>query len=167
MSLHDIDKNGDKRGKPELNQHDALDQRPANGTNSVNYTTDNSSAAGAILSGNAQLVKKGTAQVVAPAGNPGTIISTTTTVPHNLGYTPLAMAFINNVTGAGYGIPLPIWVSFGANTGGVGGATEYLGVIRYMTFAADGTNFYVITYSSGVAIATNYTVTFYLYRQTQ
>lgn len=107
----------------------------------------------------------GTAAVVTPNGSTGVITSTTTTVPHNLGYTPKAEAFLNNIIGSGYGIPLPMWISFGANTGGTGGATEYLGVIRYMTYAVDGTNFYVLTYQSGVAIAANYTVTYYLYQQ--
>lgn len=105
----------------------------------------------------------GTANVVAPAGTPGVITTTTTTVPHNLGYTPKAEAFMNNITGAGYGIPLPMWISFGVITGG---AFEYFGVMRYMTYAVDGTNFYVITYSSGSIIATNYTITYYLYQQT-
>lgn len=108
----------------------------------------------------------GTASVVAPNGASGVITTTTTTVPHNLGYTPKAEAFLNNITGSGYGIPLPMWISFGANTGGTGGAPEYFGVIRYMTYAIDGKNFYVLTYSSGSAIAANYTVTFYLYQQT-
>lgn len=108
----------------------------------------------------------GTCAVQVPDGTSGVIVTTTTTVPHNLGYTPKAEAFMNNITGSGYGIPLPMWVSFGANTGGVGGAPEYLGVIRYMTYAVDGTNFYVITYSSGSAIAANYTITYYLYQQT-
>jgi len=115
---------------------------------------------------NTEVYTVGTAVVTAPNGSASVITTTTTTVPHNLGYTPKAECFLNNITGAGYGIPLPMWISFGANSGGTGGAANYLAVIRYMTYAVDGTNLYILTYSSADAVATNYTITYYLYQQT-
>jgi hypothetical protein len=171
VALYDVDKTSKDRGNPMPNHNDTLDDGSikAHGTNSVNYVTDASSSATTanLLSGNARLITTGLASVVAPNGSSGIIVTTTTTTPHNLnlGYTPMAVAYLNNVTGAGYGIPLPLWASFGANTGGTGGAPEYLGVVRYMTYAIDATNFYVLTYSSGSAVAANYTVTYYLYQQ--
>lgn len=168
MSLTDVDKGSADRGAPLPNHSDIVHQdvTKAHGTNSVNYVTDaTGTGQTGILSGNARLIKGSTASVVVPDGTPGVIIGTTTTVPHNLGYTPMAVAFMNNITGSGYGIQLPMWVSFGANTGGVGGAPEYLGVVRYMTYAVDGTNLYILTYSSGSAVAGTYTITYYLYQQ--
>lgn len=168
MAIHHTDKNSPARTAPYPNIHDTQDvTRMAHGTNSVNYITDASPTFNgpSILYGNARLVQSGTVTVVTPNGTSGTITTTTTTLAHNLGYTPLATAFMNNIQPVGYGITLPIWVSFGNNTGGSGGAPEYLGIIRYMTYAVDATNFYVLTYSSGVAVAANYTITFYLYQQ--
>jgi len=168
MSLHDVDKTGGRRSASKLNQNDSLSQRMAVGTPSVNYTTqENASSNAQLFGGNARLIKTDTVQVVAPDGTAGVITTTTTTVAHGLGYAPIVTAYMNNILGGGYGIQLPMWVSFGANTDGVGGAPEYLGVIRYMTFASDTTNIYILTYSSGSAVATNYTITYYLWQQTQ
>lgn len=168
MSLHDVDKGSQDRGDPTPNHNDQLVDGAikAHGTNSVNYVTDSSTANQQnLFGGNARLIQQGTVEAVVPNGSSGVIISTTTTLAHNLGYTPIVAAYINNITGSGYGIQLPMWISFGANTGATGGAPEYLGVTRYMTAAADGTNLYILTYSSGSALAANYTVTYYLYQQ--
>lgn len=170
MGIHDVNK-GEHGGAPTPNAHDKTDvPRPAHGTNSVNYQTaaSPSSTGPGIFGGNARLVASGVARVVTPDGATGTITQTTTTVPHNLGFAPIPWATMNNSAIGGQGafnIPLPLMVSLGNNTGGTGGASEYLGLIRWMYYAVDGTNFYIITYSSGVAIAATYDITYYLYQQ--
>lgn len=172
MGLHDVDKNSDDRTSPVVNAHDlGPDRRMAHGTNSVNYQTAASPAFGAaqIQGGNSRLVGADVVRVIAPDGTTGVITITTTTYHHNLGYAPKAEAYLNNRqinNGGSYNIPLPLDISVGANTGGTGGAPEYLGVIRTMYYATDATSFYVITYSSGSALAGTYDVTFYLYQQT-
>jgi hypothetical protein len=114
------------------------------------------------------LVASGVAQAIIPNGTPGQITLTTTTVAHNLGYRPKAVAMLNNsaINGGGsYNIHLPAPLSLGDNTGGTGGAPEYLGIVSYMGYATDGTNFYVLTYTSGGNIGATYFVTYYLYQQ--
>lgn len=162
MALHDVDPNSADRGKPKPASHD-VPLETFKKAIPFNQTTQGAP----LLAGNVRLVKTGTAGVVTPSGTSGLITTTTTTVPHNLGYTPLALAYMNNIIGQGYGQPLPMWVSFGdvGNTT-VGGVTvETLGVITFMTYAVDGSNFYVLTYGSGSAIAANYTITYFLYQQ--
>jgi hypothetical protein len=173
MSLFDVDKIGPKRNTPSPNTHDTILEGAvtAHGTNSVNYTTDAtvSGSGPKIYGGIDRLIKSGVATVVIPNGNPGHITLTTTTVAHNLGYAPKAVAVLNNsqINGGGaYNIQLPAPLSLGDNTGATGGAPEYLGFVSYMGYATDGTNFYVLTYSSGGMVGTTYLVTYYLYQQT-
>jgi hypothetical protein len=143
----------------------------AHGTNSVNYVTSPQAfnTQSGILAGNARLVKTGVTTAVIPNGISGQITTTITTVAHNLGYAPLAQAYLNNANISGsvqhVNLALPFIISAGDNTGGTGGAPDYIGIISFMQYATDATNFYVVTYSSGSMTATSINVTYYLYQQ--
>jgi hypothetical protein len=74
------------------------------------------------------------------------------TVPHNLGYKPLIMAYFNNVTvtsGAttifSHGdIPLPSWYNLAVDTGG----TPAIRFTTYINYAIDSTNAYFLLFNS-------------------
>lgn len=170
MALFDIDKSSGDRGSPRPNTHDVVNPSSvmARGTNSVNYVTPATAASGGpnILSGNARYVYSNTLPVVVPATTSGVITVTTVSTPHNLGFMPGAVAYLNKATinGAGpYSLQLPQIVSVADDTGG---AVEHLDIVRWLFYGTDSTNFYVFAYSAGNATASTYFVTYYLYQQT-
>jgi hypothetical protein len=171
VTLWDIDKHNLDRGSPDPNSHDNqhLDvvRRSAHGTHSINPQVVGIGGDSPILGGTAHLVKSGVIRVTTPDGTPGQITTTTTTVAHNLGYAPLAQAFMNNsqINGVGsFNLALPLITSFANNANG-DVATEYLAIITHMRVSTDTENFYVFTYGSGIQVGTDFYVSYYLYRQ--
>lgn len=168
MAIHDVDKGNDDRNSPMPNSHDVQEGiRAAHGTNSVNYVSDSTGTTNQkLLGGNFRLVKAGALNVVLANGSAGVITTTTTSTPHGLGYAPVPLAFLNNsqINGSGgYNLPLPITTSFATiNSGGL----DVLADICRLLCSSDGTNFYVIAYTSGTFIGTNYIINYYLYQQT-
>lgn len=160
MAIHDVSKDHPQRETPMPNKHDVPE------VNLPNTMPFNHSTGGANLEfGNARLVEIFVQNITAGAGVSGSIVTTTSTSAHNLGYTPLAFVYMNNIVGAGYGQPLPMNVSFGVNTNGSPNVAEYLAPMRYMTYAVDGTYLYALTYSFYPIIQSNYTLTWFLYQQ--
>jgi hypothetical protein len=113
--------------------------------------------------------------LILQSGQAGVTISSNPTnictVPHNLGFVPVPLAFLNNVS-LNYGngqsilntnIPLP--ASLGTSAGGT-----LTGVVTnsiYMFCLADSKNFYVITLNAtGAAISGVFEVTYELLQQT-
>lgn len=74
------------------------------------------------------------------------------TIPHNLGYKPSVMAFLNNVDVSGSGgltissvdIPLPTYASTAIDTGG----TPQVRFTTWIHAMANNTNLYILTYNA-------------------
>lgn len=170
MSIHMVDKGRMDRSKPVVNNHDMLvDYRgnvtvPAHNTASLNYITpgtpaivDNQSA---LYSGVKRFVGSGTALAQCLAADTYNVVQ----IAHNLGYTPMVEAFINNVPVSGItgnvDVPLPAWESVSETTG----SSNVINFHVWLSLAVDSTNVYFITINS-TGLDKTVPVTYYLYQQ--
>lgn len=89
---------------------------------------------------------------------------TTLTIPHNLGFTPIAQCFLNDTIISGVGtdlsLPLPTYtqVSIGGVTAGV------VTFSAYLSFATDSTNLYVLLFNA-TGSPVSYNITYYLLQE--
>lgn len=138
---------------------------PAHGTTSVNYTTNAvpKGTNNALKPGFKRMVLSDTVDVTWVAGG-GSGNTTTSSVPHPLGYAPLVEAAINNANFTGsitlldVNIPLPGPLS--VNT-----SATTLGITLYMQVLVDTENVYFITFAANGAPGGTLAVTYYLYQQ--
>lgn len=109
------------------------------------------------------IIQSGTIQV--PIGVDETNI---TTIPHNLGFTPIIMAFINDIDLTGFGgdtngaYPLPGFIE--ASIGGVTAGVVTFG--QWMFPTVDDNNAYIITLNATGTPSNTQIVTYYLLQQT-
>jgi hypothetical protein len=106
MSLHDVDKDGAHRRKPQPNHKDFIihEALMAKNTDSVNYVTDATdlSSISDAKNGRFTIVQTGSytptsnfASITNPGvGNFGSTIGSFYTIPHNLSFTPGVLGFI-------------------------------------------------------------------------
>lgn len=162
MSLLDVDKGNDDRGRPSVNKHDELlvGSVMARGTNSTNYTTDvptpSTNPTGTQL-GTLSLVQTNIAAVI----NDGAPLSTSIT-PHGLPFTPYMISALNGATLGSYtdvSLNLPTFLSETTSTGaGTVSFSSYL-----YGFVDDTYVYFQILNATGSPITVD--VTYYLYRQ--
>lgn len=155
--IHDRGKND---STPEPNSHDLQGIRMAHGTNSVNYTTDASSTPGGppILAGNLRLVQSNTATV----NSDGVHNTSTTTIPHNLGYFPFltwSMNHLSTSTLTGVNLMAPQALTFTMDN------TAHTITFSIMVWCAvDANNVYIQLFDTS-GLSHSYDITYYLYQQ--
>ena len=164
MALHNVDKSlGGDRSNPQPNTHDTSFitgfpvinvPRPAHGTLSTNYTEQGSAPTN--TAGLFSFLESGVMEVI----NDGSV-STITSEPHGLGFTPIAFGSLNNATTTGINdpvnIPLPGWLGVGFS----GGAINFT---VWASVMADALNVYTYTLNASGSPVTFF-VTYYLYKQ--
>jgi hypothetical protein len=102
MALHDVDKQGDRRGQPSLNQTDQVVQRMANATTSINPVTDQTSGDyDTPTKGMLQLIATNTTSITtfATGANSSATGSVVVNYPTGIG-SPIILAFTQSSSGA-------------------------------------------------------------------